>query len=115
VQFLPRDFMKFGQLMLDDGMWKGHRILSPEFVERASSCLYRIGDRCYGYLWWGVNMPYGDGTVYTYSALGAGGQNLTVVPELDLVIMAFGGSYSSRGWRFMQAEFIPGHILPAVR
>ena len=115
VQFLPRDFMKFGQLMLDDGKWEGRRILSHEFVEHASSPLYRIGDRGYGLSWWGVDMPYGDGTVYTYSALGAGGQNLTVVPELDLVIMAWGGSYASRGWRYMQAEFMPGHILPAVR
>lgn len=115
VQFLPRDFMKFGQLMLDDGMWEGRRILSHEFVERGSSPLYRIGDRGYGYSWWGVDMPYGDGTVSTYSALGAGGQNLTVVPALDLVIMAWGGSYASRGWRYMQAEFLPRFILPAVR
>ena len=114
VQLLPRDFMKFGQLMLDGGTWEGRRILSPEFVERASSPLYRIGDRGYGYLWWGTDQPYGDGTVYTFSALGAGGQNVTVVPELDLVIAVFGGNYSSRGWQYMQAEFIPRYILPAV-
>ena len=115
VQFLPRDFMKFGQFMLDDGTWKGRRILSREFVERASSPLYRIGDRGYGLSWWGVDMPYRDGTVYAFSALGAGGQNLMVVPELDLVIATCGGSYGSRGWRYMQAEFVPGHILPTVR
>ncbi|HET7691917.1 MAG TPA: serine hydrolase [Gemmatimonadota bacterium] len=115
VQFLPRDFLKFGQLMLDDGMWQGRRILSSAFVERASSPLYRMGDRGYGYLWWGADMPYGGGTVSTFSALGAGGQNLTVIPELDLVIAAFGGNYASRGWQYMQAEFIPELVLPAVR
>jgi len=115
VQFLPRDFLKFGQLMLDDGMWQGRRILSSAFVERASSPLYRMGDRGYGYLWWGADMPYGEGTVRTFSALGAGGQNLTVVPDLDLVIAVFGGNYSSRGWQYAQAELIPGLILPAVR
>jgi len=30
--FLPRDFMKFGQLMLNGGTWEGRRILSREFV-----------------------------------------------------------------------------------
>jgi len=115
VQFLPRDFLKFGQLMLDDGMWQGRRILGSAFVERASSPLYRMGDRGYGYLWWGADMPYGEDTVSTFSALGNGGQNLTVVPELDLVILAFGGNYASRGWQYMQAEFIPGLVLPAVR
>ncbi|HJR53600.1 MAG TPA: serine hydrolase [Gemmatimonadota bacterium] len=115
VHFLPRDFLKFGQLMLDDGTWQGRRILSSSFVERASSPLYRMGERGYGYLWWRADMPYGQGTVSTFSALGAGGQNLTVVPALDLVIAVFGGNYSSRGWQYMQAEFIPGHLLPAVR
>ena len=115
VQFLPRDFLKFGQLMLDDGMWQGRRILSSAFVARASSPLYRMGDRGYGYLWWGADMPYGEGTVYTFSALGNGGQNLTVVPDLDLVILVFGGNYASRGWQYAQAELIPGLILPAVR
>jgi CubicO group peptidase (beta-lactamase class C family) len=74
-----------------------------------------MGDRGYGYLWWIVDMPYGGGTMRTFSALGAGGQNLTVVPELDLVIAVFGGNYSSRGWQYAQAELIPGRILPAVR
>jgi CubicO group peptidase (beta-lactamase class C family) len=115
VQLRPRDFLKFGQLMLDDGMWRGRRILGGEFVARASSPLYRMGDRGYGYLWWIVDMPYGGGTVRTFSALGAGGQNLTVVPELDLVIAVFGGNYSSRGWQYAQAQLIPGRILPAVR
>jgi CubicO group peptidase (beta-lactamase class C family) len=115
VQFLPRDFLKFGQLMLDDGMWQGRRILSSAFVERASSPLYRMGDRGYGYLWWGADMPYGEGTVRTFSALGAGGQSLTVIPELDFVIAVFGGNYSSRGWQYAQAELIPGLILPTVR
>ena len=115
VQFLPRDFMKFGQLMLDGGTWQGRRILSQEFTERASSPLYRIGARGYGYLWWVTEQPYGDGTVTSFSALGAGGQNLTVVPALDLVIAAYGGSYISQGWRYMQGEFVPRHILPAVR
>jgi CubicO group peptidase (beta-lactamase class C family) len=115
AQFLPRDFMKFGQLMLDDGMWEGRRILSRAFVARASSPLYQLGSRGYGYLWWGMDYPYRDGTVHTFSALGAGGQLVTVVPQLELVIASYGANYSSRGWRFVQYEFIPEYILPAVR
>jgi hypothetical protein len=37
-----------------------------------------------------------------------------VLPELDLVIASHGANYSSRGWRFVQQEFIPGSILPTV-
>jgi CubicO group peptidase (beta-lactamase class C family) len=51
VQLLARDFMKLGQLMLNGGTWEGRRILSQDFVARASSPLYKIGERGYGYLW----------------------------------------------------------------
>lgn len=115
VNFLPRDFMKLGQLMLDGGRWDGRRILSPEFVARATSPLYHLRDRGYGYLWWVDDYPYQGRTIQAFSALGAGGQMLLMFPELDLVIACYGGSYSSRGWRYMGAEFIPEHILPAVR
>ncbi len=115
VQFLPRDFMKLGQLMLNGGTWQGRRILGRDFVARASSPLYRIGERGYGYLWWVTDYPYRDRTMRTFSALGAGGQLVTVAPELDLVIASYGANYSSRGWRHVQNELIPTSILPAVR
>jgi CubicO group peptidase (beta-lactamase class C family) len=114
VQFLPRDFMKFGQLMLNQGRWHRHRILSPEFVARASAPLYDLQSRKYGYLWWGTDYPYKGHQVYSFSALGTGGQLVTVIPELDLVIASFGGNYASRGSRRVQNELIPGNILPAV-
>jgi CubicO group peptidase (beta-lactamase class C family) len=114
VQLLPRDFLKLGQLMLNGGTWEGRRILSPEFVARASSPSHQIGDRGYGYLWWGVDYPYRGRRIRGYSALGAGGQLVMVLPELDLVIASYGANYSSRGWRFVQQEFIPGSILPTV-
>ena len=115
VQFLPRDFMKLGQLMLNGGTWEGRRILGRDFVARASSPLYRMGERGYGYLWWVTDYPYRDRTMRTFSALGAGGQLVTVAPELDLVIASYGANYSSRGWRHVQNELIPQSILPAVR
>jgi CubicO group peptidase (beta-lactamase class C family) len=115
VQFLPRDFMKLGQLMLNGGTWQGRRILSHGFVTRASSPLYRLGSRTYGYLWWSWDYPYRGRRLHVYAALGAGGQVVMVVPELDMVIAVFGANYSSRGWRWMTDEAIPRFILPAVR
>jgi CubicO group peptidase (beta-lactamase class C family) len=114
VKLLPRDFMKFGQLMLAGGLWQGRRILGRDFVARASSPRVRIGTRDYGYLWWVEDLPYRGRTVRTFSALGAGGQVATVVPELDMVIAGFNGSYFSNGWRWFSGEAIPKLILPAV-
>jgi CubicO group peptidase (beta-lactamase class C family) len=116
MDLLLRDFIKLGQLMLNGGTWNGRRILSQEFTTRASSPLYHLRNIYYGYLWWIEDNPYKDRTVRTFSARGAGGQTVTVVPELDLVVATFAGSFSSRKGMFgASTEPIPRIILPAVR
>jgi CubicO group peptidase (beta-lactamase class C family) len=116
VKFLPRDLMKLGQLMLNDGTWQGRRILSRDFVARATAPLYHLRNLVYGYLWWGTDYSYKNRTVHAFQALGAGGQVVMVIRELDLVIAIYAGNYSSgRTANRIQQELIPRYILPAVR
>ncbi len=116
MNLLLRDFIKLGQLMLNRGTWQGRRIVSEEFAARAGSPLYHLRNLYYGYLWWCEDYPYKDRTVHTFSARGAGGQTVTVVPELDLVVATFAGNFSSRKGMFAAStEPIPRIILPAVR
>jgi CubicO group peptidase (beta-lactamase class C family) len=115
MALFTRDFLKFGQLMLDGGTWQGRRIMSTEFVRRASSPLKKIGGRDYGLLWWPQAFTNGNRTVSGFAALGNGGQIVMVFPELKLVVATNGGSYGSRGWRFVGGELITKYILPAVR
>lgn len=116
MNLLLRDFIKLGQLMLDRGTWQGRRIVSEEFAARASSRLYHLRNLYYGYLWWSEDYPYKNRTLHTFSARGAGGQTVTVVPELDLVVATFAGSFASRKGMFAAStDPIPRIILPAVR
>ena len=112
---VTRDFMKFGQMMLDDGNWHGRRIVSSEFARRASSSLMKIEGRDYGLLWWPQSFTIGTRTIRGFAALGNGGQIVMVFPELKLVVATNGGSYASRGWRFVGGELMEKYILPAVR
>lgn len=114
TQFEPRDFMKFGQLMLDGGVWNGQRILGREYAARAASPLYQLENNTYGYLWWSRDFPHRGGTVRSFSARGTGGQLLTVFPDLDLVIAIYGGNHASRGYRYHYEQLVPNLILPAV-
>jgi CubicO group peptidase (beta-lactamase class C family) len=114
VHFLPRDFVKIGQLMLDGGTWEGRRILSREFVAKASSPLYPLGTMGYGYAWWGIDYPYGNRTVHAFAALGAGGQDVIVVPDLDLVVAVYASNFGDRISMAFQRETMPKEILPAV-
>ena len=114
IQWLPRDFMKLGQLHLDDGVWNGKRILSPEWVERATTPLFQLRGKGYGYLWWVEDFPYRNGSVRVFYAGGNGGQVVMGIPELDLVVTFFGGNYSSKTLYRAQREFVPEFILPAI-
>lgn len=115
VQLLPRDFLKFGQLMLNGGTWGGRRILDPGFVAAATSPQYNLRNVRYGYQWWIEDYPYKNRTVRSFSARGAGGQWINVIPELDLVVTTMAGNYSSRIQGTYTAVLAPRSILPAVR
>jgi CubicO group peptidase (beta-lactamase class C family) len=116
VLLLLRDFAKLGQLMLNGGTWNGRRILSKDFVARATSPQYHLRKITYGYLWWIEDFPYKDRTVRVFAARGAGGQLVTVVPELDLVVASFSGNFSNRKAMFLPAYNITANtIVPATR
>ena len=114
IQWLPRDFMKLGQLMLNGGEWNGRRVVSEEWVSRSVSAQTRIRDRDYGYQWWIQEYPHGEGTVQAFFAGGNGGQVVIGVPELDLLVTFYAGNYSDPVLYVIQEEFVPRYVLPAV-
>jgi len=90
---------KLGYLFLKGGMWDGRRVVSEEWVQRATS---RVVDRVnqagwgYGYQWWRLDR---DG-VEVWAGLGFGGQFLLVLPQYQLIGVVnswniFGGNYPS--------------------
>jgi CubicO group peptidase (beta-lactamase class C family) len=117
ARFPPRDFMKIGQLHLNGGMWNGRRIFTPEWSRRATSTLVtEIGGRKrqYGYLWWINEYPYKGRTVRAYYAAGNGGQIVMAIPDLDLVMAFYGGSYNDVGGLKATGVYVPEYILPAI-
>ena len=77
-----RDYARLGVLMLNGGVIDGESIFADEWLEGATSILYKYDEKSeggYGYLWW-VN---GDGS---YSAEGIFGQMIHVDPSRNLVI-----------------------------
>ncbi len=114
TRFLPRDFMKFGQLMLDGGSWGGDRIVDEAWAERATSPLVDIGKSKYGYLWWLIEYPYQGRTIRGFYAGGNGGQVVMAIPELDMVVATHGGNYNDRVTFRIQRNLVPEHVLTAV-
>jgi len=92
-----RDMARFGLLMLRNGYWKGEQVIPEEWVEQITSyhsnaSLY--GTDGYGYMWWVVkednkfpHFPFVKLKDGAYSARGAYGQYLIVLPEYDMVVV----------------------------
>jgi CubicO group peptidase (beta-lactamase class C family) len=114
-RFLPRDFLKLAQLMVNDGRWDGRQVISPEWVRQSGAALRNLTPtQTYGYLWNSVAYPYRGRKIHAYFAGGNGGQIFMGIPELDLVIGFTGGNYSDPALFVPQRVFVPEHILPAV-
>jgi CubicO group peptidase (beta-lactamase class C family) len=114
VQFLPRDFMKLGQLMIDRGRWRGRQIVSADWTRKSITARYDLRGLSYGYLWWVIDLPYKARTVRAFFAGGNGGQMVMGVPELDLVIAFYAGNYSDPVMYQTQRVYVPEYVLPAI-
>ena len=115
VKIRPRDFLKFGQMMMDHGVWHGRRIVGSDFAAKAVAPQYNMRNVTYGYLWWSIDLPYKNRIAHAFYAGGAGGQAVFSIPELDLVVGIFAANYSSAASRDVGMNYLPRYILPAVR
>jgi CubicO group peptidase (beta-lactamase class C family) len=116
AHFRPRDFLKLPQLMLNDGMWGGRRILEPGWARKSAAPLFSLNPtQRYGYFWNSVDYSWQGKTVRAIFAAGNGGQIFMAIPELDLVVGFTGGSYADPSALLVGRQFIPQEILPAVR
>ena len=96
-----RDMARVGLLMLRQGNWAGQQVVSREWARRITSLVTPLnemnppelrslgtGSRWgYGYMWWVWDAPNSPGPFEgAYTGMGAGGQYITVLPKLDMVI-----------------------------
>jgi CubicO group peptidase (beta-lactamase class C family) len=92
-----RDMARIGYLMLREGSWAGRQIVPRDWVRESTRAVTpvtemnpprrRDGPFGYGYLWWVWDGPHAVGPYKgAYTGLGAVGQQIAVLPALDLVV-----------------------------
>ena len=104
-----RDMARLGYLMLREGQWQDHRLIPAEWVERSTRAVTPASEMHpdtlrsepfgYGYMWWVWDGPFASGPYHgAYTASGAHGQWISVLPALDMVVVHV-ASWSSTGPR----------------
>jgi CubicO group peptidase (beta-lactamase class C family) len=92
-----RDMARVGLLMLREGRWSDKQLVSADWIHTISSLVtpriglnppgLRDGPFGYGYLWWVFDDPDLPAALSgAYTAQGAFGQFITVIPSLDVVV-----------------------------
>lgn len=117
LRLQPRDFLKFGQTMLDGGVWNGRRVLSKSWVRRSLTAQSSINTpNDYGYAWWRSEHEANGKRFESWSATGNGGQLIIIVPDYELTIAFNGGNYNNYPtWIAWRDELMPKLIAEAIR
>ena len=98
--FSTRDMARMGLLMLRKGKWKDTQVIPEDWVaeitkqhtsyldaQKSVPVLKNDGmDLGYGYMWWLIENTDDYKLKNAYSAQGAMGQNITIYPEIDMVL-----------------------------
>ena len=87
-----RDLARFGLLYLRGGRWNEQQVIPEKWVRLSTRSYSHAGERGgYGYMWWialgTVHFPQMEVPEGTYTARGAGGHYIVVIPSHDLVIV----------------------------
>lgn len=87
-----RDMARFGLLFLREGLWGSRQIVPRGWVRESTTSYSDARDSGgYGYLWWvtlnGAHLPSLKLPDGSYSARGAGGHYILVIPAFDLVVV----------------------------
>ena len=83
------DLAKIGQLYMDDGVWRGTRILPAGWAKEATArhvdhVAANPNSPCYGYQWW----RYDRRGTEVWAGNGFGGQFLIIIPQHKIVAVA---------------------------
>jgi CubicO group peptidase (beta-lactamase class C family) len=91
VYATARDWIRFGQCYLHDGVTDGRRVVPEGWVEhgRRQRSIDPADGRPYGAHWWILR-----NAADAFYARGYEGQRVVIVPSLDLVVARFGRSTS---------------------
>lgn len=114
LEMTTRDLAKFGYLYLNNGMWDSEPVISSDWVQTSTkqqidvpaSSWYFIDN--YGYLWWIRSIA----NHASYTALGAGGQYIYIIPDLDIVTVITTSDSPEREYLYL--PIIDNYVVPSV-
>jgi CubicO group peptidase (beta-lactamase class C family) len=119
LSITTRDLASIGELMLNDGVVNGQRILSHDWVAQSVASQVAISDSdlyadYYGYMWYTKAEPVGDRKIEVHFASGNGGNKIYIIPSLNMVVAITASAYN-QPYRHKRSTDILLQVLAATR
>jgi len=124
---LPKDFLKIGELVLNNGKYKNQSLISNKWITESTKAKTEIEDfsnvkisktnlaipqsTYYGYGWYNEKIKTDKYSYDLIFASGNGGQYIMIIKELNLVAVFTGKSYNSSKSK-LPFEVLIKYILP---
>jgi CubicO group peptidase (beta-lactamase class C family) len=100
LSITARDLAAIGELVLNDGVVNGRRLLSHDWIARSLASQVAISDSdpyadFYGYMWYTKAEPIDGHNIEVHFASGNGGNKIYVVPSLHIVVAITSSAYNT--------------------
>ena len=118
-----RDMVKLGTLVINNGKWDGEQLIPAVFVAKATSKIaipsddevvpaVGVSGTSYGYFFWLNDLATGGKSYLSKAGEGGGGQYISVIEELDLVVVvtAHNKSFHAETLSLTATRILPGFI-----
>lgn len=110
-----RDYARFGQFMLNDGVIGSTRVLPEGWVRDATLSRDIAGKRLdYGYMWWPVAARDGSFADGAFSARGIFGQYIYINPTQQLVVVVLSARAKPKGSEVIADNDFFNSVVEAV-
>ncbi|MBN1780940.1 serine hydrolase [bacterium] len=123
LEMVPRDMAKIGLMVINNGIWNGEQIVPKEWIVISTKPV--VAESAffdYGYQWWyrsKRNKCWWDDPVHggttehdMFLALGAGGQYLMIIKDLNMVIVTTASDYNNDGTAHQKVPMVIEEIVP---
>ncbi len=115
IEMRPRDLVRIGRLVLDNGVYNGQQLVPAAWIEEMLTPYVRATDSDdYGYLWWLRAYRYGESAMPGWYMLGNGGNTVAVFEELDAVVTVVATNYNEPGMHQIARDIIERGALPIL-
>lgn len=95
------DLAKLGMLYLQNGTWKGKKIVDANWINKSLQNYSEMNDyldvNAYGYMWWindSYKMKSGE-KIKFFNACGFNNNHIIIIPEFDLLLVTMGDCASA--------------------